>query len=233
MILGGGEVVAHAARELIRRGYRVTVVTSARHAREQVLNNPNDISLGELLSQKNIPFYVSDNVNTDGHVISLITSTTCGLSLAAAWIFRKEFIDRFNGKLVNLHRSNLPQYRGGGGYSWRILAGERQGGHTLHLVTPGIDAGDIIKQKIYTFPKEYKLPKEFYEYALTIDATFLGEFFDELAMGTEFELVSQDESKSTYWPRCIPIPRRMLIGSGTPCTSSGSLMRLTIRTQGQ
>ena len=83
--------------------------------------------------------------------MSKITNTTLGFSISGAWVFRHDFISVFNGKIFNIHGSNLPQNRGGAGYSWRILRNDRSGGVAIHFVDEGLDTGKIIMYKNFTF----------------------------------------------------------------------------------
>lgn len=46
---------------------------------------------------------------------------------------------------VNLHAAPLPEYRGCHAYAHAILAGEAEFGTSLHVMTPGVDAGPIIE----------------------------------------------------------------------------------------
>lgn len=47
----------------------------------------------------------------------------------------------------NLHPSLLPAYRGPTPTHWAIIRGETETGLTVHHLTPGIDAGDIVLQR--------------------------------------------------------------------------------------
>ena len=48
---------------------------------------------------------------------------------------------------VNLHPSLLPAYRGAAPIVWALINGERETGLTTFLLTPGVDAGDILIQE--------------------------------------------------------------------------------------
>ena len=47
---------------------------------------------------------------------------------------------------INLHGSLLPRYRGPTPWKWAILRGEHEIGATAHVMTSGIDRGDILGQ---------------------------------------------------------------------------------------
>ena len=46
----------------------------------------------------------------------------------------------------NIHPSLLPKYRGAAPIAWQILEGEQETGVSIALVTPELDAGDILHQ---------------------------------------------------------------------------------------
>ncbi|MGB8811620.1 MAG: formyltransferase family protein, partial [Paracoccaceae bacterium] len=50
---------------------------------------------------------------------------------------------------VNFHDGPLPRYAGLNAPVWAILNGEKQHGITWHLITAGIDQGDILDQRLF------------------------------------------------------------------------------------
>lgn len=56
------------------------------------------------------------------------------------------FINRFLGKLVNIHPSLLPKYAGLNTHQRAIDAGEKEAGATVHYVTNELDGGPAILQ---------------------------------------------------------------------------------------
>ncbi len=54
----------------------------------------------------------------------------------------------FNGKMINLHPSLLPLYRGTNTYQRAIDAGDSQHGASIHFVTEELDGGPVIAQAI-------------------------------------------------------------------------------------
>ena len=62
-------------------------------------------------------------------------------------ILSKDFIKRFNGKILNIHPSLLPKYKGLNTHMRAIKNKERYSGCTVHLVNSKLDSGKIILQK--------------------------------------------------------------------------------------
>ena len=62
-------------------------------------------------------------------------------------ILSKNFIKKFNGKILNIHPSLLPKYKGLNTHSRALKNKEKFSGCTVHFVSPKLDSGKIILQK--------------------------------------------------------------------------------------
>jgi phosphoribosylglycinamide formyltransferase-1 len=62
-------------------------------------------------------------------------------------ILSKEFIKKFGGKIINIHPSLLPKYKGLNTHSRAIKNKDKLAGCTVHYVTAKLDSGKIIIQK--------------------------------------------------------------------------------------
>ena len=62
-------------------------------------------------------------------------------------ILSKDFIRRFKGKILNIHPSLLPKYKGLNTHQRAIQNKEKYSGCTVHLVNSKLDSGKIILQK--------------------------------------------------------------------------------------
>jgi phosphoribosylglycinamide formyltransferase-1 len=56
------------------------------------------------------------------------------------------FIARFRGRLLNIHPSLLPKYRGLRTHARALADGEREHGASVHFVDPELDAGAVVAQ---------------------------------------------------------------------------------------
>ncbi|QGM21249.1 phosphoribosylglycinamide formyltransferase [Spiribacter sp. 2438] len=56
------------------------------------------------------------------------------------------FVEAFQGRLVNIHPSLLPAYRGLHTHARALQAGDREHGCSVHYVIPALDAGPVIAQ---------------------------------------------------------------------------------------
>ena len=62
-------------------------------------------------------------------------------------ILSKSFIKNFRGKILNIHPSLLPKYKGLNTHQRAISNSERYSGCTVHFVNYRLDSGKIILQK--------------------------------------------------------------------------------------
>ena len=62
-------------------------------------------------------------------------------------ILSKNFISKFKGKILNIHPSLLPKYKGLNTHHRAIQNKEKYSGCTVHLVNSKLDSGKIILQK--------------------------------------------------------------------------------------
>jgi phosphoribosylglycinamide formyltransferase-1 len=56
------------------------------------------------------------------------------------------FAERWAGRMLNIHPSLLPKYKGLDTHARAITAGDSHTGTSVHLVTPELDAGEVLSQ---------------------------------------------------------------------------------------
>ncbi len=61
-------------------------------------------------------------------------------------VLTPRFVERFRGRLLNIHPSLLPKYPGLHTHDRAIAAGDAEAGCTVHEVTPVLDDGPILGQ---------------------------------------------------------------------------------------
>ena len=62
-------------------------------------------------------------------------------------ILSSNFLKKFNGKIINIHPSLLPKYKGLDTHKRVLKNNEKFSGCTVHYVTAKLDSGKIILQK--------------------------------------------------------------------------------------
>ncbi|MBZ6378551.1 phosphoribosylglycinamide formyltransferase [Pacificimonas flava] len=61
-------------------------------------------------------------------------------------VLSPEFVERWSGRIVNIHPSLLPKYKGLDTHARAIDAGDPVAGCSVHLVTPELDDGPVLGQ---------------------------------------------------------------------------------------
>lgn len=179
------------------KGYSMTIVSAPR-VLDRLLTNGQP--LRAYLQQKGIDYIEVEDL-TRFDVDQYCTESTMGISFGAPWIFSENFIKKFQGRLLNNHGMKLPENRGGGGYSWQILRGRREGCYLLHLVDAGVDTGNLVFFKEFLYPESCRIPQDYHDYFDKGLPDFFNAFLAKLESNFDFSEVVQDESKSIYWPR--------------------------------
>jgi phosphoribosylglycinamide formyltransferase-1 len=62
-------------------------------------------------------------------------------------LLTKPFLDRFPGRVVNVHPSLLPEFPGAHAIDDALASGTETTGVTVHLVDEGLDSGPILRQE--------------------------------------------------------------------------------------
>lgn len=100
-----------------------------------------------LANSKNIPVYQFEKIRRDG--VDTLKNINADIMVTAAYgqILSQEIIDICPHKIINVHGSLLPKYRGASPIQYAILNGEKKTGITIMQTEAGIDTGDILSQK--------------------------------------------------------------------------------------
>jgi phosphoribosylglycinamide formyltransferase-1 len=61
-------------------------------------------------------------------------------------ILSDEFVNRWEGRILNIHPSLLPKYKGLNTFARAIEAGDSHAGASVHVVTAELDAGEVLAQ---------------------------------------------------------------------------------------
>jgi len=88
-------------------------------------------------------------IKTDKKILYILNQKKIKLICLAGFmkILSKNFIKKFKGKIINIHPSFLPKYKGLNTHIRAIKNGEKFAGCSVHYVTSKLDSGKIILQK--------------------------------------------------------------------------------------
>jgi len=94
-------------------------------------------------------FNFKDITNAEKKILALIKKEKIKFICLAGFmkILSKNFIKKFDGKIVNIHPSLLPKYKGLNTHTRAIENRDKFAGCTVHYVTAKLDSGKIILQK--------------------------------------------------------------------------------------
>ena len=103
-------------------------------------------------NQFNIKKYVSSFNSpkiAEAKILNLLNKENIKFICLAGFmkVLSKSFIKKFNGKIVNIHPSLLPKYKGLHTHISAIQNKDKATGCTVHFVTAKLDSGKIILQK--------------------------------------------------------------------------------------
>lgn len=84
----------------------------------------------------------------DRALADLVAAHAPGLVVLAGFmrILGPEFVDRFAGRMLNIHPSLLPRHRGLHTHRRALEAGDREHGASVHFVTRELDGGPAVLQ---------------------------------------------------------------------------------------
>ncbi len=116
-----------------------------------ITDNPKakGLKFGKIFKISNKVFNYKNKIVAEKKIISEITNKKIKLICLAGFmrILSKNFIKRFKGKILNIHPSLLPKYKGLNTHQRAISNNEKYTGCTVHFVNSRLDSGKIILQK--------------------------------------------------------------------------------------
>jgi phosphoribosylglycinamide formyltransferase-1 len=94
------------------------------------------------------PREFADRAEFDRALAGLVGQFNPALVVLAGFmrILTADFVDRFAGRLLNIHPSLLPKHRGLHTHRRALDAGDREHGASVHFVTAELDGGPVVLQ---------------------------------------------------------------------------------------
>lgn len=202
VLIGGGDILFEIGSWAKELNIEIRVLTSKRHA-DEVLSNLQTLRSSLVMNKINHLEIEDINSLEVTEFLKGFNGNCLYMSLSAAWIFKEQTIQSvFSGQLLNVHGTRLPTNRGGGGFSWQIMMGNRFGFSLIHKIDAGIDTGNIIEFEEYLYPSNCRIPRDFETINKLKTIDFLKSFIRRVKeTQVIFEEVKQTEYLSTYWPR--------------------------------
>jgi len=118
-----------------------------------IISNHSDVEA--LAKNYNVPFHCvevnKDNkANAEKSLEELINKYDAEAIILARYmqILSKEISEKYSGKIINIHHSFLPSFKGASPYKQAYKRGVKLIGATAHFVTSELDEGPIIEQDV-------------------------------------------------------------------------------------
>ena len=117
-----------------------------------VISNKKNAKGLKYANQKKIEKKIINFIKTkesEKKILNLLTKKKIAFICLAGFmkILSNNFLKRFNGKVINIHPSLLPKYKGLNTHKRVLKNNEKFSGCTVHYVAARLDAGKIILQK--------------------------------------------------------------------------------------
>ena len=207
-VLGHGIGLEKAREGLAREGHRlVGIVTHprAQHTRDAQVHQALEarglyLSVFDWAARAEIPLLETPDANREDAIEWIVARRPDALiSIGSRHLLRRALLERYPGRVLNVHTAPLPQYRGGANDSWMILNGLREASGVCHLVTEAIDAGPIVSRRDYRIA-ERAWPIDLMASRMAIIPDLVAEALARL-QDPSFEPQPQEPSAATYFPR--------------------------------
>lgn len=214
VLLGHGVGVKFVIESLLRSELPYKVVAVVTHPFEQhksdmdMLEKRKDIygefgyNVFDVENDYHISLLESENVN-ETNCIEWIKAFKPAfiISIGCRNIIKREFLDLFPKKVLNIHTTPLPCYRGAANDTWMILNGEwgEKKYGCIHYIDPGIDTGAIIAKEYYEIP-QYSYPIDIFKLRTSTFKSLLIKGLKNLE-NLNFIPESQNVDLATTFPR--------------------------------
>ncbi len=109
----------------------------------------------ELVQPLGIPVFTPENINTP-ESMSALAALTAEVAVVVAYgqILKQAFLDMYPQKVVNVHASLLPRWRGAAPIQRALMAGDLETGVALQVVVRKMDAGPVLASRKFALTPE-------------------------------------------------------------------------------
>jgi formyltetrahydrofolate deformylase len=133
-----------------------------------------DLSESYRLPFHYVPVTPETKPQAEAALLSIIDETSADLIVLARYmqILSPEVCKRMEGRMINIHHSFLPSFKGAKPYHQAYAKGVKLVGATAHYVTPHLDEGPIIEQGVLRVTHSYS-PQRLAEAGRDVEAQVL------------------------------------------------------------
>lgn len=205
-LIGHGYVAYHLYKEFCKNSFIKPIIIThhkkfhKRDIRESEDNKKIYRNIFELSKDTKI-FCVNDINTRKVYNILKENKITHIFSASSRFIFKDNIINKYSNKIFNIHGALLPQERGSGTYTYRIMNGQYFCGATIHIISRGLDKGKVVLKSKKKLIHKNSLPIDFITETNKIYCQLIKLFIKKIFYKKKFHLLEQDEIKSSYFPR--------------------------------
>lgn len=198
LFLGTPEIARHCLESMIRDPHFevVGVVTQPdRPAGRKLQLQPSPVK--ELVRPLGIPIFTPEDINKED-VLEQLKALRAEVVVIVAFgqILRKPFLSMFPDRVVNVHASILPYWRGAAPIQRSLMNGDQESGVSLQLVARKLDAGPLLGIRRFAVSEDmnafdvYRLCSDFGAQLIAVDLM-------DYIRGN-LSAVPQDDTQATY-----------------------------------
>jgi len=147
-----------------------------------------------------LPVFQPEKLNTAEN-LELFKSLGADLLAVVAYgkIIGDKLLAAYPRKIINVHPSLLPKYRGVAPYQWALINGEKNTGVSIMYIAKELDAGDIILQKEIAV-KDSDNASALHDSLAVMGAEMLAETVCQIDRGEALG-APQNHSEATYYKK--------------------------------
>jgi len=199
ILLGFGEQVIDVLKFCKANKIKLSIIAGNRQ------KNSNNLEIETLRELKKLNFTHIEFVSSlkKSKIFNNLhdTNSLIILSIGSPFIFSKNTINKFSSRIINSHGAPLPEYRGGGGLTWRYLNSDYRGSVLFHEVIESIDTGPIIYSHTFSFPKNKATLFSWYKKQITEDRKGINKLLSKLLNNSINKKKPQRKKYASYFPR--------------------------------
>jgi|SaaInlLV_10m_DNA_3_1039740.scaffolds.fasta_scaffold02886_5 methionyl-tRNA formyltransferase len=207
-LIGGGDLMVHAANAFNDAGYDVCSILAPRHAGED-LTILGGTLIEKLRSVENMDIIETEDINDlkSWSYAEISDLDTLAICFGPSWIFSTAVMKLFNHGMINVNLIPIPNYLGGAHFTWQILNEDRQGGCYFQEITSDVDRGAILFSHKFKVPKSACTPSDYFQIYYKEGVFALGNFIKHIVDAVplsivDFKVVNLDR---IYFPRLITL----------------------------
>jgi len=146
LISGGGSNMVALLRDMAKDRAVVPVLVASNNPSAQGLDRA--AALGVPAAVVDHRAFAGDRAAFEAALLTPLLAARPDIVCLAGFmrVLTPGFVDRFRGRMLNIHPSLLPNYPGLHTHARALAAGDREAGCTVHEVTPVLDDGPILGQ---------------------------------------------------------------------------------------